>query len=317
MNSYLGPLLLLISSAIWSIDLLVRYPLIQVVDSGTVVYFEHIFALLILFPLFLKRKTIFRKLNQKEWGALFFIGFLGSGIATLFLTASYRFLNPSVAILLQKIQPIITIIGARIILKEKYSSTFYIWMLVSIIGATFLAKPEISNTSLSDTRWIGLLLALFASFAWGLSTVFGKLLGHKLDFYSLTYGRYLFGFLGLLLLSLLSYIFINPEHSLLILGMNSASLSKAQNLFISSQEIRNSFLYIGLISGTFAMLIYYAGLVRTQAAKAALYELFFPFFSVIINWIFLKQELTAIQVVGGMFLLISAHKTYQIKIENK
>jgi len=61
-----------------------------------------------------------------------------------------------------------------------------------------------------------------------------------------------------------------------------------------------------LISGAAGMYFYYQGLKRISAKTAAIAEMFFPFFAIVLNWIFLGKELSEIQLFGGMLLIIGS-----------
>jgi drug/metabolite transporter (DMT)-like permease len=54
------------------------------------------------------------------------------------------------------------------------------------------------------------------------------------------------------------------------------------------------------------MWLYYQGLKKISAKSTAIAEMFFPFFAVIVNWIFLEKQLTEIQLIGGGILILGS-----------
>jgi drug/metabolite transporter (DMT)-like permease len=61
-----------------------------------------------------------------------------------------------------------------------------------------------------------------------------------------------------------------------------------------------------LFSGALAMWLYYQGLKRLSAKTTAIAEMFFPFFAVIVNWVFLGKQLTEWQLIGGAILIMGS-----------
>ena len=105
-----GTFLILLASLLWALDTLIRYPL---VDSGlsavTIVFYEHlILSLFFGWGVFAAIKRI-GELRVSDIFSFFVVGCVGSALATVAFTESFHFLNPSLVILLQKLQPVIAI----------------------------------------------------------------------------------------------------------------------------------------------------------------------------------------------------------------
>jgi drug/metabolite transporter (DMT)-like permease len=64
-------------------------------------------------------------------------------------------------------------------------------------------------------------------------------------------------------------------------------------------------LIIALLTGFFALLLYYYGLKNTPASVATLMELGYPLALTVVNWKFLGITLNAWQIVGALVLLVS------------
>ncbi|MFA6908813.1 MAG: DMT family transporter [Patescibacteria group bacterium] len=279
---------IVLAALLWSLDTLLRKPLTGHLNSSTIVFFEHAFGVLLLLPVLIKGSRVFQTLSRKDWLALLFIGIGGSALATYFFTLSFSYVSPSVAILLQKVQPLIALGLAAVLLKERLAKTFWLWGLVAILGAYFVSFPKgIDALSVFETR--GVYFALLAAVLWGGSTVFGRHLVKKMTFPTLTALRLLTAFIFL-------SFFITARREL-------SSLAD-----VSLGDL-GSLIAITLFTGTGALLLYYYGLKGTKASVATIAELFFPFSAVVINWIFLNERLDTIQIIGGIVLMGAIYMT--------
>src|SRR5689334_10331537 len=109
----LGPILIILCTFLWATDAVFRLPLANNMDSHTIVLVEHMICVACTLPLFLIRFREIQAIKLKGWASLAFIGIMGSAGGTILFTSSYRYINPSVTILLQKMQPIFAVLGAR------------------------------------------------------------------------------------------------------------------------------------------------------------------------------------------------------------
>jgi drug/metabolite transporter (DMT)-like permease len=204
-------------------------------------------------------------------------------------------INPSLVILLQKLQPVIAISLASIFLGEKIKKDFLIWASIALLGGILISSPDVmpglskldfSFGLLSKTAIWGYFLTLIAVVSWGASTVFGKKLSAQgFDEIQIMGGRFIFGFLFMI-----AYLFYQLK------GFS----------FDLSGAIYGKLLLMVLLSGLAGMYFYYKGLKLISARACALAEMFFPFSAVIINWVFLGAKLLPIQLAGAALLVISS-----------
>ena len=199
----LGSSFVILASLCWAFDALIRYPLLgQGYSAVHIVFFEHLILSLLFLPRF---KTFSKLLKTKGLTPLisfFIVGCIGSALSTIAYTQAFIILNPSVVILIQKFQPVIAILLARIILGESLKQEFFFWGLVCLIGGFLISYHDFFDSSGNfivsfsfDGKELGYLLAFFAVAGWGSSTVFGKKLSlHGFDPSSILLGRFSFGF---------------------------------------------------------------------------------------------------------------------------
>lgn len=290
----IGVIFVMGACLLWALDTLIRYPLlIQGISAEQIVFLEHLFLTIIFIPQLIKLLPRLWEDKVKTIFYFFVIGGLGSAIGTLAFTKAFGLINPSLVILLQKLQPLVAIGLARIILKERMSRTFIFWAGICLAGGVLIGLQDLMHglrgLEFSRNMWkgnslMGYGLTLIAVFSWGASTVFGKkLTGQGLSYLNIMAGRFAMG-----LLCLMPLIFsFNIEFEL-----SWGSWAKILSMV--------------LISGLLGMGLYYKGLSRISAKLCALAEMFFPFFAVSINWFFLDASLSNIQILGGALLLLGS-----------
>jgi drug/metabolite transporter (DMT)-like permease len=295
-SSLVGTLLIAIAATLWATDSLFRVPAVQSVHPTFIVLFEHVIGVIVLltWTCLRDRKRLLGH-SFKSWLSLFFIGFGGSAFATVLFTASFLYINPSVAILIQKLQPIVVVLLAFLFLGEKPKTSFWGWALVAIVAALVVSFPGLDFHFLThgiDLHSQGVIYALLAAVLWGAATVVGKSVSSNLAPVIVTFWRYFFGLIALLLL-----FYVGGE------SIPVAALHQTSTL--------RPLIYIAFFPGLTALLFYYSGLRRASAITATFTELLYPVSAVVLNWLFLGASLNIVQILGGIALLYSV---FQISV---
>lgn len=291
-----GTFLIFLAAMLWATDAPFRAHLTQELPSNFIVLVEHFFDVLVVLPVLLFNFQALKTLNLRQWGAVLFIAIGGSALASIAFTQAFHYVNPSVAILLQKLQPLIAISLAGGLLGEKMNKNFWLWALVALFGAYLISfpglKPEVFPGETFNPNILGVGLALLAAFFWGGSTVMGRYLLSAVDFKVMTALRFCTAFVFLLGLNFF-------QKTIPPLG----TVTGKDWLFL---------LIIAVASGVVSLFIYYKGLAGTKASVATLAELGFPMAAVIVNWVSFRQgwisqntTLSPVQILGMAVLLFS------------
>ena len=285
-----GPYLVFIAAMLWATDAPFRLHLTQGLSSNFIVLGEHFFDVLVVAPILFLGWRALKKLSWREWGAVAVIAIGGSALASVAFTQAFHYVNPSVAILLQKLQPLIAIALAALILKEPLHPRYWLWAAFALFGAYLISFPDLVPQLYPGKAFgpsvTGVLLALVAAFFWGASTVMGKYVLATIDFKLMTALRFCTAFVFLLLLNWQQGSFPAP-----------GQFTWLDALFI---------LIIAIASGVVSLFIYYKGLETTQASVATLAELGFPMAAIFVNWIFIPNSaLVPMQFVGVAVLLFA------------
>ena len=281
-----GPWFVTLAAMLWATEAPFRKLLTLGLPSIAIVFMEHLLLAACVLPLLLPRLAELNRLGRKGWLSVLFVGVGGSALATVLFTQSFHYVSPTVAILLQKLQPLIAIALAAHVLGESLSRNYWAWAMLALFGAYLISFPALTPGALAwNSNLLGVTLALVAALFWGGSTVFGRLVLDRVSFQVMTSLRFLSGL-----------VFLGAAN--LYLGTLGA-ITKA-----TARDWLFVFI-IAIVAGFVSLLIYYYGLRSSRASVATICELAYPMASVIVNWAFLGDSLQAMQLVGAGLLLFA------------
>ncbi len=280
-----GPWLVALGAALWATDALFRSQVVGKYGDLFIVCMNHAIVLPVALPLLWLGRRQLAKLRRGDWLALGFIAAAGSvGGMWLFTTSFRTASNYTIPVLMQKLQPLIAISAARLVLREQLSKEFWLWLLMALVGAYGVSFGYTNATAALQSADLGpMALAVGAATVWGLSTVAGRRLTATLTFPTLTAARFTLG-------ALVSAAAVWTQGAQ-AQGELGADLS--------------AFVLMATVSGAGALAIYYAGLRTTRASIATLCELAFPLAAIVVNWVAFDAALTPPQLVGAGLLLFA------------
>ncbi|MEK7569707.1 MAG: DMT family transporter [Patescibacteria group bacterium] len=295
MSNYSGPIFIITAALLWAFDGLIRQHL-YTLPPITIIFFEHLFGLVILFP-FVVKLVLRTRFTKREFWLLVLISVLSGLLGTLWFTTALgkvHFISLSVVFLLQKLQPIFAISSASLLLKEKFERGYIPWAVLALVAAYFVTFPtgKVDLATGAGTA-VAALYALGAAFAWGTSTTFSKMLLGKVEAKASTFFRFLF-------------TLIIALSVLLIFGYGSSLSAPTTTQF--------GFLaLIAVSTGMVALLIYYKGLAKTPVHISTILELTFPFIAIILDKIVNGTSLNAVQWVAALVLVYSIYKISKLR----
>jgi drug/metabolite transporter (DMT)-like permease len=179
------------------------------------------------------------------------VGAGSSALATILFTQAFVDGDPVTPVVLQKVQPLVAVSLAAVMLGERPRPRFGLFLLGGLAGTWLMAFPSPFDVSLHGQAPV--LYALMAAALWALGTVLGRFLALELPFQQVTALRFAFGLPAALV-------------AVLVLGAPLRA-SLHDELFIA---------LLALVTGLVAILLYYYGLQRTTASVASIAELAFP-----------------------------------------
>ncbi len=263
------------AAVIWGSDALFRRGLALDLPASTVVFYEHIVLFGLTFRWLVRSRAAVAHLKVGDWAALIAVGAGASAAGTFLFTAAFSYGDPNTPLLLQKLQPLIAVLGARIILGERLLPRYWFFFVVSVLGAFLIAFPD--PTELTTPRLAPAAFAIGAAALWGMGTVLGRRLSSQLDFKDLTAWRFAIG--------------LPASWAIWALQTNSTVSSLTGNRLLAVG-------LLAIVPGLAAMMIYYRGLALVPASSATLAELAFPVSATAINYLVFDAILTSTQWVG-------------------
>jgi drug/metabolite transporter, DME family len=277
-------LLVAVAAATWGLDGWLRKPLASALDPGTVVLWEHIIALLVLAPTIPRALRAFIRCGTRAQIAVVLVGVGASAVATALFTESFKlagatgdFITPLV---LQKLQPLFALGLAVVVLRERLRVPYGLFAIPALAGAWLLTFPDPFHVTVAELE--PSLYALGAAALWGAGTVLGRYLAFSLEPRDITTLRFVFGFLG-------AVVVVQVTGAGVVPGWHNAV----------------GLILLALIPGLFGLELYYFALARTAAARATLAELAFPVTAAIVGVFALHSHLDGSQWTGLAIVVAS------------
>lgn len=291
-----GPLFIIIAALLWSFDGVLRISL-YALPPAVVVFYEHLLGAIALLFIFPKWFSDIKHMTKKEWIAMIVVSLFSGALGTIFYTAALgkiNYIQYSVVVLLQQLQPIWAIGAAGILLKEKITKNFLVWAVVALGAAYLVTFKDLSvNLQTGSGTLIAGALALGAGFMWGSSTAISKFALNKVSFLTATALRF----------------FLAPVFALLFV----AGSNQTQALFTLTSHQWITLLMITFSTGMVALAIYYYGLKKTPARVTTICELVWPASAIFIDYFYYHKGLSITQFLGVALLLFAIYKVTTFK----
>ena len=244
-----GVVLIAIAAAMWGTDPLLRKSILSV-PASTIVFGEHVFLVLLTLPVLIPALRAVWSAGPSYVLAAVVVGTGASGAATILFTQALQHDFVS-AVVMQKAQPLVAVMGAALLLGERPRPRFG-WFLAAGLGGLWLVnQPHPLDPSANGLRAV--LEALGAAVLWGLGTVLGRYLIQRVSFEHVLALRFLFGLVA-------------SAVAVLALSVEWYAGARATAWILS----------LAVVTGLLALALYYYGLRRTPAVLSSLAELTNP-----------------------------------------
>ena len=289
-----GFVLVAAAAAMWGTDAILRSPLTEGISAGMIVFIEHAILVLVTIPFLRGAMTTLRRLDNGDLVSLLLIGAGASALATALFTESFTYGQFTTTLLLQKLQPLVVLVGAWWLLGERPLRRYWIFFVPAVAGAWMITFSSPFDISVDEA--VPALLALGAAALWGMGTVLGRRLTPKIEFKQLTALRFLIGLPA-------AAIIVTFQSDWGALGSIGAGDFLGTASTPSGITVPGGFILLAAIPGLIALLSYYRGLRTTPAISATLAELAFPPTAIILNYIFLETVPNASQWIGVVVLV--------------
>src|SRR5881398_3284879 len=298
-----GPWLVGLGAALWGTESAWRIPLNELFDAKVVVFWEHVFILVMFLPILISRLDEIPRVRARTWGFLIFSGFAGSAVGTVFFTLALKYGNPTVVNVVLNIQPIISTLGAFLLFGDRLARQFFLYAGIAILAGIFVSVAYPTQIGISFERAglnLGTGYALICALFWGLSTVAGRgvMVGMSLRLASSM--RIVVG-LACMALILLAYGKLTGA-ALWPMAAQAHAMKAIVLLF-----------FLASVSGGIPLLIYFQGLRLTRASTAGYFEMMQTLAAVCITWGFFHASLYIHQVIAAIILIAAVAMVHQVQ----
>jgi drug/metabolite transporter (DMT)-like permease len=273
-RSTYGIVLVAVAAALWGLDAWIRAPLARSTAVATIVFGEHLVLVVLTLPFLAGAVAALLRLGWRHVLAAFVIGAGSSTVATILFTQAFveghDFVTP---VVLQKVQPVIAVVAAGVVLGERPRARFAFYFVPALVGAWLIGVPHPLHPTVHGLK--PTFYALGAAALWALGTVLGRYLARDMRFEHVATLRFAFGL---------------PASAVALLVLGTPAFASGHDTF-----------WIGVlafVTGFLALGLYYYGLRRTPAVAASLAELAFPVSAILVGYFKFGQSLTGWQWVG-------------------
>lgn len=227
-------------------------------------------------------------LDRKDVKRIFMLGFVGNALyQILFIHGLYLTKAGNVALLLS-MGTIFTALLSRALGHERFGPIVWGGIFLSLSGVTIILL-ESAELGFSGGTFLGDLLILGSSACWSVYTVYSKPMMKSYSPLSLTALTFSIGSLGFLLISV-PYL-------------------PSQNWEQVSTESYLQLGYSFIFSLAVGYVLWFHGVDRLGSTKTAIYGNLVPFFGILFARIFLREEITVMQIAAGILILTGIYLT--------
>ncbi len=298
-----GPWLVGLGAALWGTESAWRIPLNELFDAKVIVFWEHVFILIMFLPILISHLREIPNVQPRTWGFLIFSGFAGSAVGTVFFTLALKYGNATVVNVILNIQPVISTIGAFLLFRDRLARRFFLYASIAVLAGIFVSVAYPTQIGISFERAglnLGTGYALICALFWGLSTVAGRgvMVGMSLRLASSL--RIVVGLVCMTLI-LLGYGKLN--------GAALWPVSAQTHMFKAIVLL----ILLASISGGIPLLIYFQGLHLTRASTAGYFEMMQTLAAVCITWGFFHAGLHPHQVIAAIVLILAVAMVHHVQ----
>jgi drug/metabolite transporter (DMT)-like permease len=259
-----------------TMGLIVRY--IGLSSSETALLSSSIGCLFLVFVFFMMKKTIPWKLVKANAYILFFSG-IALGGNWIFLYQSYEHTTLTNATLGYYFAPVFVMVLSPFILKESLPIKKIVCIGVAIVGMVLIVGNEVSASGIDDL--LGIFFGLVAAAFYAALMLLNKFIRHmgRLEITIIQ--------LGITALLLLPYVFFTE-------GLGIFGVSKSSVPFI---------IILGIVNTGIGFWLFFSGMEKLKGQSIAMLSYVDPFVAILISAFILREQMTIIQMLGGLLLL--------------
>lgn len=269
-----GYFYLILCILFWASIPVVSKKILVELNNLQMLFYSTIFSFIVLGVILLvqKKHKIMKEYFAKDYLNMAFLGFLGTYLYYVLLYGALALTTAQEGFILAYTWPILVLILAFVILKEKVTLKKILAILVSFFGIIIIVTQG-NIHSLTLTNFSGDFLALSGAFVFALFSILGK----KYNF-DKTISAFIYFLSALIFITITVFIFSTPK--------------------IPSLNIWIWLMFNGILVNGVTYIWWFKALekVETSVILTALYLT--PFISLVYIWLFLDEKILLSSIVG-------------------
>jgi drug/metabolite transporter (DMT)-like permease len=264
----------IISVLLWSTTATVSKLLLGSLDSMQILLVSSLFSFIFLLIINCINGSIkeIKKYKPKDYLIIFSLGIIGIFLYDLFFYLGINAMQASQAFIINYLWPIMTVLFACIILKEKFTLRKIIAIIISFIGVIIVSSNG-NILNIDKTSIMGTVYCMLAAILYGLFSVLNK----KQNYNKFT-SMMLF-YLGSFIISLI-YVLTSKK------------------TFMPELNQLLGMLWIGIFTSAIAYTSWALALAKGDTARISNIAYLTPFISLIWTGIVLKEKISLYSVLG-------------------
>ncbi len=266
------------AASIWGGMYVVSKVVLEIIPPFTLVSLRLILGILTLAIVLAMRG--FPKFSRRQFPQVVGVGFVGYGISLSLQFLGTKLSTAANGSLVTSATPAFILVFAWMLLSEKITLRRLIALLLATCGVVAVIDPR--SAQLNPELFIGNLLLLGAAITWALYSVLVRKMTQSLDILPFS----LIAFLGGLPVVIPAGVW-----ELSTAGVGEISLG-----------VVGGVLFLGVISTALAMILWNTAFAILDAGAASLTFFAQPVVGILLGWVFLREAITPLFLVGGVLI---------------
>jgi drug/metabolite transporter (DMT)-like permease len=281
----LSPKLILVS-IIWGVNFsFVKYALADFSPLSFTLLRFYLAALFLISVMLVDREPL--AMDRRDIGAIFMLGFIGITLYNILFMEGLNYTTASNSALFISSSPLFAALILALKKRERINARIIAGLLLSTGGVILIIQSRPGGLSFSHRDLAGDLLTISAAAFWALYTIQAKPLLEKYSAVKVT--AYSMAAGTVLLLPISGYELLHQSWSSVTFRSWAA------------------FSFSAFVSGGIAFTLWYQGVQSIGVARTVVYHYIVPFVAVLFAALFLGEQLTFLQIIGGITILAGVY----------
>lgn len=251
-------------------------------SPATITFIRSLISSAILAMIFFTKKNHI-SFPKKEYKLIVIMGLILIAIPSILFNYGLNIIQATAASFIESTDPIITIIMASLILKEKIKFKHFIGIIFGIIGTLGIASNGFSTNVINNSNLVGVIFVILGATCTAFSNIIGKILLKKISSFELVFWSLLISFIILIPVQLynINEMFILIKSKYLILYM----------------------LGLGSVSTALGFYLYFYALSKLTVSHMAFYSYLVPAMVVVQSYLFLDKNINWGMIFAGITII--------------